>query len=675
MGWMDALSLGLRKRLPIILQTEGAECGLACLGMVMGYHGVLTDLATLRQRHAISMKGITLATLSELAVKEKLGFRAVRLELNELAGLKVPAILHWELNHFVVLKEVRGSRVIIHDPAFGERKLTLDEVSRRFTGVALELWPAPDFEPRKEKTRISVGQLVGQVAGFWPSLTQVLLLTLALEVFALVQPLFMQWIIDQVVVSKDGNLLTTLAIGFLIMLFVQQGIGLLRTWVLLVINTSIRIQWRANIFTHLVRLPVSYFQKRHLGDIVSRTGSIDQIQQVLTSTFVEALFDGALVIITLLMMFTYSPTLALIAIVAVAIYLVVRIVWFGPFYAATEEFIVRSANLSSHFLETIRGVRAIKLFGRQIERQSAWQTLLVNETNAGLTIQKLQIFYGLIRTILSGGFNILLLYLGTQQILAGTLSVGMLLAFLAYRSQFDSRLTELISKGFDLKMLQLYAERLADVVLTEPEVEVQRTLTEVNTGLSPEIIVDNVRFRYADQEPWVLNGTSLTIAAGESVAIVGGSGCGKTTLVNLLSRFYDVNQGRVLLDGIDLRDLATPTLRQNVGVVLQEPFLFRGTIFDNLIYGRPQSSLEETVTAARAAQAHDFILRKPLGYDTWVGERGAGLSGGERQRVSIARALLYDPKILILDEATSSIDTESEQAIQDALRVLVRGLL
>ena len=670
MGWMDALSLGLRKRLPIILQTEGAECGLACLGMVMGYHGVLTDLATLRQRHAISMKGITLATLSELAVKEKLGFRAVRLELNELAGLKVPAILHWELNHFVVLKEVRGSRVIIHDPAFGERKLTLDEVSRRFTGVALELWPAPDFEPRKEKTRISVGQLVGQVAGFWPSLTQVLLLTLALEVFALVQPLFMQWIIDQVVVSKDGNLLTTLAIGFLIMLFVQQGIGLLRTWVLLVINTSIRIQWRANIFTHLVRLPVSYFQKRHLGDIVSRTGSIDQIQQVLTSTFVEALFDGALVIITLLMMFTYSPTLALIAIVAVAIYLVVRIVWFGPFYAATEEFIVRSANLSSHFLETIRGVRAIKLFGRQIERQSAWQTLLVNETNAGLTIQKLQIFYGLIRTILSGGFNILLLYLGTQQILAGTLSVGMLLAFLAYRSPFDSRLTELFSKGVEWKMLQLYAERLADVVLTEPEVEVQRTLTEVNTGLSPEIIVDNVRFRYADQEPWVLNGTSLTIAAGESVAIVGGSGCGKTTLVNLLLGSLKAVEGTIRIGGIPLERLGNNAWRRMVGTVMQDDSLFAGSIADNISFFDTRPDLPWIEQCARLAAIHKDIEAMPMGYQTLVGDMGTVLSGGQKQRVLLARALYKRPSVLILDEATSNLDIKREAEVNHSISEL-----
>ena len=235
------------------------------------------------------------------------------------------------------------------------------------------------------------------------------------------------------------------------MLFLQQGIGVLRSWLLLVINTSIRVQWKANIFSHLIRLPLGYFQKRHLGDIVSRTASIDEIQRVLTSAFVESIFDGLLMILTLVMMFIYSPQLAYIAIVAVLLYLGLRIVWFRPLYRATEEQIVRGANLSTHYLETIRGIRAIKLFARQLERRNAWQTLLVSETNATLAIQKLRILYNLVKLSLSGIFNILLLWVGTTQILAGSLSVGMLLAFLAYRSQFDSRVTGLIDQAVDLE--------------------------------------------------------------------------------------------------------------------------------------------------------------------------------------------------------------------------------
>ncbi len=670
MAWTDAIALGLRRRLPIVLQTEAAESGLACLAMIMSYHGLMTDLATLRQRHIISMKDITLATLSEVAREEQLGFRTVRLETDELAQLRMPAILHWELDHFVVLKKVTANRVVICDPAVGELRLTFAAVSRRFTGVALELWPAPGFEPQKKKARISIGQLLGQITGFWPSLSQAFLLTLLLEAFALIQPLFLQWILDQVVVSKDGNLLTTLALGFLMLLFMQQGVGLLRSWILLVINTSVRIQWRANVFTHLLRLPVDYFQKRHLGDIVSRTGSIDQIQTVLTSAFVEALFDGALVIITLVMMFLYSPPLAWIGIAAVAIYLVIRILWYRPFYAATEEFIVRSATLSSHFLETIRGVRAIKLFGRQIERQNAWQTLLVGETNAALTTQKLQIFYGLLRSSISGSFNILLLWMGTRQILDGTLSVGMLMAFLAYRSQFDSRLTELIAKGIDLKMLQLYAERLADVVLTEPETDTRRTLTDEAVEHSPSISIENVRFRYADQEPWVLDGTTFKIESGESVAIVGGSGCGKTTLVNLLLGSYVPTEGLIRIGAVPLARMGNNAWRRLVGTVMQDDTLFAGSIADNICFFDASPDLPWIEECARLAAIHQDIEAMPMGYQTLVGDMGTVLSGGQKQRVLLARALYKRPGVLILDEATSHLDIKREAEVNRSIAAL-----
>ena len=440
-AWTDALSFGVRKRVPVILQTEAAECGLACLAMVLGYHGVITDLATLRARHAISLKGMTLTTLSRLAQEERLGFRAVRLDLAELGGLRLPAILHWDLNHFVVLKSVAGDSVTVHDPDGGERKLGLQELSRHFTGVALELWPDPGFEPRHEKVSISLRQLIGQVSGFWPALAQVLTLSLVLQVFVLVGPLFLQWIVDHVVVSRDANLLTTLALGFLLLMFLQQAIGLLRSWLLLVIGTSVRVQWKANIFSHLVRLPLNYFQKRHLGDIVSRTGAIEDIQRVLTSAFVEALFDGLMMVLTLVMMFIYNVQLAWLAVLAVGLYLALRVLWYGPLYLATEDQIVRAATLSTHYLETIRGIRTIKLFARQIERRNAWQALLVGETNATLAIQKLRIFYSLAKSVLNGVFNILLLWVGTTQILAGNLSVGMLMAFISYRSLFDARVT------------------------------------------------------------------------------------------------------------------------------------------------------------------------------------------------------------------------------------------
>ncbi len=667
MAWLESLSLGLNRRLPVILQTEAAECGLACLAMVMGYHGVITDLATLRARHAISLKGMSLASLAKLAQEERLGFRAVRLQLKDMANLSTPAILHWDLNHFVVLKSVRGNQVTVHDPDVGERRYTMQEVNEHFTGVALELWPDPGFEPRRESTPIALGQLIGQVTGFWPALTRILTLSLVLQIFVLTGPLFMQWILDHVIVSRDTNLLTTLALGFLLLLLIQLGVGILRSWMLLAINTSIRVQWKANIFAHLLRLPLEYFQKRHLGDIVSRTNSIDEIQRVLTSAFVESLLDGLMMILTMVMMFIYNPTLAWIALVAVGLYLALRLLWFKPLYLATEEQIVRGATLSTHYLETIRGMRTIKLFARQLVRRSAWQTLLINETNATLRIQKLRILYGLARSMLSGVFNIVLLWMGATQILSGQLSVGMLMAFLAYRSQFDSRVTGLIDQYIDLRMLRLYGERLADVVLTPGEEEVRRTLTDQVPDKAPEIVVRDLRFRYAEQDPWVLDGVSFSIQPGEAVAITGPSGCGKTTLANLLLGVLKAQEGSILVGSVALEKMGNDAWRSLVGTVMQDDTLFAGSIAENICFFDPRPDNERIEECARLAAIHKDIEAMPMGYQTLVGDMGTVLSGGQKQRVTLARALYKQPQVLLLDEATSHLDVKREAQVNESI--------
>ena len=537
MRMMQAIALHWRRRVPLVLQTEAAECGLACLAMVLGYYGVITDLATLRRQYTISLKGMTLAVLSNVAQKAHLGTRAVRLEVGELGRLQMPAILHWELNHFVVLKSVQGKRAVIVDPAVGERRIGPEELSQKFTGVALELWPNPGFMPKDEKARISLSQLIGQVSGLWPALSQVLMMSAGLEVLALVAPLFMQWILDHVLVSHDTSLLATLAVGFLLLLVVQAAIGTVRSWTLLVINTTVRVQWRTNVLSHLLRLPIDYFQKRHLGDVVSRAGAVDDIQRLLGTAVVEALFDGLLAIVTLVLMAIYSTVMTSIALAAVAVYLLLRVLWYQPLYNATEEAIVRGAVTATHFLESIRGVRAIKLFCRQAERRNAWLALFSGETNAQLRISKLRIWYGLARSMLGGGFNIVLLWVGASQVLDSTLSIGMLMAFLAYRGQFDSRISRLIDQIIDLRMINLYGERLADIVLTEPDEDASEVGLLPSDGTPPTVKLSNVRFRYADPEPWVLDGISMTIAPGESVAIVGVSGSGKSTLGSLLLVF------------------------------------------------------------------------------------------------------------------------------------------
>ena len=669
MNIMQSLSFGIGRRLPVVFQTEGAECGLACLAMVLGWHGTLTDLATLRSRHAISLKGIKLTTLARIAEEEQLGTRAVRLELDELSKLRLPAILHWDLNHFVVLRKVAGKKAFIHDPATGERALSFDEVSRHFTGVALELWPNTGFAPRDEKASLSLRQLVGQVSGFWPTLMQLLLLSLALEVLVLVGPLLMQWILDHVLVSRDASLLTTLAMGFLLLLILQQGFSLARSWILLVVNASVRVQWRSNVVSHMLRLPLEYFQKRHLGDIVSRVGAVDEIQRVLTNAFVEGVFDGLLVLLTLAMMFIYSPPMAGVAVLAVLLYLGIRLLWLRPLYLATEEQIVRGAVQSTHLLETIRGMRAIKLFARQGERKSAWQTMLVAETNASLSIQKLQIFYRIANSSLSGVIYIALLWMGTQQILGGALSIGMLMAFLAYRSQFDSRVSSLIDHLISYKMLKLYGERLADLVLTRAEPSGRRTAV-ADTLASPDIRLDAISFSYAPHEPAVLDGISLHINAGESLAITGPSGGGKTTLVHVLLGVLNPLSGQVSIGGQPLAQYGVENWRRRVGSVMQDDTLFAGSIADNICFFDPKPDLAYVEECARLAAVHDEISKMPMTYQTLVGDMGTTLSGGQKQRVLLARALYKRPNTLILDEATSHLDTRREAEVNRAIHGL-----
>ncbi|MDQ5889259.1 MAG: ATP-binding cassette, subfamily bacterial CvaB/MchF/RaxB [Pseudomonadota bacterium] len=670
MSLFDDVSFGFGSKLPLLLQTEATECGLACLGMVAGFHGYRTDLASLRGRFPVSLKGATLAQLMHIARQMDLGTRALKLELEDLGQLRLPCVLHWNFNHFVVLKQVSGKGVTIHDPAMGVRTLSLDEVSRCFTGVALELWPNPGFQPQRQKQPVRLTALLGKISGLYRSFAQVLLLALSLEVFALLSPFFLQWVIDNVIVSADRDLLTTLALGFGLLMLMQEAVGAIRSWVLLYMGTTLNLQWRANVFSHLVRLPVQYFEKRHLGDVVSRFGAIEQIQRTLTTSFLEAILDGLMTVITLVMMFIYSPLLAWIAVGAMGLYALGRWAWYRPLRDATEEQIVHAAKQQSHFLETVRGVRAIKLFQRQDERRSSWLGLVVDQINADLRTQKLQLFYKLLNGLLFGIEKILIVWLGARLVMDGNFSVGVLMAFNAYKDQFGSRVSALIDKFFELKMLQLQGERLADIIFSEPEATQGRLMPNDAAALLPSLQVSNLRYRYSEHEPWVLDGVNLTIEPGESVAIIGPSGCGKSTLINVLLGILPPVEGDVSIGGVSVRQMGLDRLRGMVGTVLQDDVLFAGSISDNISFFDPHADPEWVEECARKAAIHADICAMPMAYNTLVGDMGTVLSGGQKQRILLARALYKRPAILFLDEATSHLDIEREQQVNAAVKSL-----
>lgn len=670
MSFLDKVTFGLGAKLPVILQTEATECGLACLAMVAGYHRYHTDLMSLRRRFPVSLKGATLAGLIQVAGQLGLGTRPLKLDLEHLPELKLPCILHWNFNHFVVLKEVGATKVTIHDPGQGLRKLSLDEVSASFTGVALEAWPSASFQQQELRQRLKLRTLMGRVTGLFASCAQIMLLALALEVFALVAPFFMQWVIDNVIISADRDLLTTLAIGFGLLMLMQQAVSAVRAWIMLYMGTTLSLQWRANVFSHLIRLPVQYFEKRHLGDVVSRFGATDQIQRTLTTSFLEAILDGIMTIVTLAMMLLYSPMLGGIAVGAMFLYVAGRWAWYSPLRHATEEQLVHAARQQSHFLETVRGVKAIKLFQRQDERRASWLALLVDQINAELRTQRLQLFYKVLNGLLFGIENILIICLGARLVLDGNFSVGVLIAFIAYKSQFDTRVSALIDKFFELKMLQLQGERLADIVLTEPESSASLGGISDSEALPSTIEVRGLRYRYADQEPLVLDGVDFAVAAGESVAIVGPSGCGKTTLLNVLLGILPPTEGEILVGGLPLKQLGVDLLRKMVGVVLQDDVLFAGSIADNISFFDPCADHAWIAQCAELAAISADIASMPMGYNTLVGDMGTVLSGGQKQRVLLARAIYKRPHILFLDEATSHLDISKEQQVNLAIKGL-----
>lgn len=661
LAWRNA------RRLPLCLQTEAAECGLASLAMIAGWHGYRVDLATLRQRHPLSIKGVTLAHLIQVSGRLGLAGRPLRLELVELPQLATPCILHWDLNHFVVLREASARGIVIHDPASGLRRLTMEEASRHFTGIALELTPTAEFRRADERVRVRLRDLTGPVHGLGPALAQVLALAAALQAIAVLAPFHLQWVIDGAVASGDRDLLTVLGLGFLLLAAIQVAVGALRSWVVLYLGTTLNLQWLANVFSHLLRLPVAWFEKRHLGDVVSRFGAVTTIQRTLTSSFVEAVIDGLMAVVTLAMMLAYSVPLALIALATVCAYGMARAAFYAPLKRATEEHIVHAARQQSHFLETVRGVQSIRLFGREDERRARWLNLAVDATNGDLRVQKLSLGFRSANGIAFGAERVAVVWLGALLVLDAALTTGMLFAFLAYKEQFSARVAGLIDKAIELKMLKLQGERLADIVLTPAEPQPRTPIASVDDA---SLEVRNLSFRYSEMEPFVLRDCAFRIAPGESVAIVGASGCGKTTLVKLLLGLIPPTDGQVLVGGVDVQKMGLEAYRQLVGTVMQDDPLFAGSIADNVSFFDPSPNQEAIERCTRLAAVHDDIAAMPMGYHTLIGDMGTALSGGQRQRLLLARALYKQPRILFLDEATSALDVQRERLVNEAIRGL-----
>jgi ATP-binding cassette subfamily B protein RaxB len=667
-----------RRRLPLLMQTEAAECGLACIAMIAGYYGHDTNMVSLRQRFAISSLGINLKKLMEIAAFMHLSGRALTLESNQISRLKLPCVLHWGMDHFVVLKEVKSKKIVIHDPARGERVVEKNEFDRMFTGVALELTPTSDFVAHEERQRLTLAHFWSKAHGLKRSLVQILLLSLLLQFFVLLAPLYIQTVVDDVLLHNDRNLLLALALGFGLLLLIEVGTTALRSVVIQYLSHSLNIQMAVNLFRHLIRLPMDYFHKRHMGDIVSRFGSLKNIRELMTTGMVDAVLDGLMAILTLTAMFFYSARLTLIVLLIVALYCLFRYAFYRPLKMLSMEALNAQARHDSHFMESVRAIQTLKLFQRENDRQAQWQNILADSINKNIRIGSWNILYNVINKLFFGLENLIVIYFAAILVMGNVMSLGMLFAFISYKTRFTSSVNGFIRQWIQMRMLDIHFERLADIAFTQAEAIDKHippsTKRETASGgqvadsIEGKIEVRNLSYRYSTDSPLILKNVSFIIEAGKTAAIIGPSGCGKTTLLKCLMGLLVPVGGEILVDGKPINQMLH--YRGNIAGVMQDDRLLSGSIADNIGCFDPLLDMERVIQCAETANVHAEISNMPMGYNTLVGDMGSALSGGQKQRIVLARALYRRPSILFMDEATSHLDIKNESLVNDHIREL-----
>ena len=654
--------------LPVIHQNEIAECGLACLAMVAAYHGHDVDMAGMRRRFAVSIRGATLSRLIAIADRLDLAARPLRAEPEHLADLRTPCILHWDMNHFVVLKRVVRGVAEIHDPARGAVTMPLSELGRHFTGIVLELAPQPDFRPVRAREPIRLRALIGDVTGWRRALVQVFSLAIALELFTLLLPMSMQWVIDRVLVSADMELLTLLALGFFAAVAFQSIIAAVRGWVVADIAAAFEAQWSTHLAGHLLRLPLTFFAKRSVGEVLSRFLSVQSVQQTLSTSFVEALLDGLTVVLVLALLLVYSPTLTAWVVAGFAVYALLRAWSYQRLWRLKEGHLASLARQQSLLIESVHGVQAIKLANRHAERGARLANAANDAARQDAAVRRATATFSALSKLVFGAQRVLLIWLGARMALDGAMTAGTLVLCIAYADMFATRAGGLIDKFIDLRLLGVHARRIADIAQQPPERD--RAAEYSGPPPEPSLEVEGLSFRYGEDEPWVVRDCSFRIGAGESVAIVGPSGAGKTTLAKLLLGLLPPDAGTIRIGGIEIARYGLANYRARVGAVMQDDALFAGSVADNIAFFDPDARPDAVTEAARRAGIHDEIAAMSMAYETLVGDMGSALSGGQKQRVLLARALFRTPDILVLDEATSHLDVERERRINAEIAAL-----
>ena len=669
MSILQAIQRASADSVPVYLQSETAECGHTCLAMVATYYGHALSVAEMRSAFPPSLKGASLTQLMSIA--KEIGFtaKAVKLDLQHLGELNLPAILHWDFSHFVVLVKLGTDKVTIHDPGLGERTMPMSEFSKHFTGVALQVAPSDDFKPRKMSPTLRVRDLMGRVRGFGKSLSQVLLFALLLEFIGLAMPLMGQLVADEVLPNAEESLLTVLGIGFLLLVVTRAGIGYLRDWALSLVSIGMKAQVAERIFRHTLRLPPQYFERRRAADVSSRFDSLSAIERTLATTFIEALLDGAFAVVIVLLLFSYAPSLGLIVTAGVLVFATVRTFTYRPMRELEMRIVEAQARQAGSMLETLRAIVPVQLANKTTWRLAQWGVHLAEGTNSELKLARASAILSNLRMLIQGVVTVTFTWVAASKALDGSLTLGALFAVMAYQMTASTRLMAFVERVLAIRLLSVHLERLSDLVYAEPQEKSKSTY--VCPAAEPvSIEVKNVHFRYSPSEPEILRGVNLSIKAGEHLALTGASGCGKTTLMKLMLGILEPTQGEILFNGRPQREFGIDQQRDLTAAVLQDDLLFYGTVKDNISYFDPDATDEKVARAAVLAGIHAEIAAMPLSYMSLVGEGSGALSGGQRQRLILARAIYREPKMLMLDEATSHLDLQSEAVVNQGIGTL-----
>jgi len=669
--WPALKRLGVgkkKKRIPHVQQMEWTDCGAACLAMVLGFHGRETSLSEVRENLEVSRDGVSAKDILTAGERFGLTGRGVKVELDELELLPRGAILHWEFNHFVVFERLEGDTLHIVDPAFGPREIPSHQVAKAFTGIGLILEPAQNFERKTLDKSHRLRNLLRELAGEKHDFRRILFLSLFLRLFALASPLLTSVVVDKIVPRGDLSMLTVVLVGLISMVVFNAATNLVRAHMLLQLRTKMDTRVTLGFLDHMVSLPYSFFQARSTGDLMMRVRSNATVREIVTANSLSAILDGIFVSLYVAAIIFVSPLLALLigvfSILNVSMFIIMR----KRYHQLMVEDLEVQAKSHGDLVQLIEGIQTLKCGGVENRAVQNWSTHYVDEINVSLKRGTLSAWVEAAQTLIEAAAPLTLLTVGATLVVQGDLTLGTMLAVNALAGGVFGPVSSLVDSALQVQLLGGYMDRIDDVMETEPEQE--KKDMQVAPPLGGHVTAHDVTFRYNQGSDPVVQNVSLDIRPGTSVAIVGMSGSGKSTLANLLVGLFQPQDGGVFFDGNPLRKMDMRTVRRQIGIVPQHPYIFSGSIRENISLTAPGASMEEVIRAAQIAAIHDDIAAMPMGYDTLVSGGGSSLSGGQRQRIAVARAVIRHAPIVMLDEATSALDAMTEERVMQNLRQL-----